>query len=120
MNRLIIGTVTAQLTPDEATITPDDRREIVKTVTYSGGAFVPSVCVIDGGYCAAGQIDSYQNVKFKLSDWPTVLGYATARTLVSVTGIDGITESNCWVKIGQYMPQKKFNSMIANIEIGRA
>lgn len=119
MNRLIIGTVTAMLTPDEANIQIDDRQELIKTVAYSGGAFVPSVCVIDGGVCAAGKVDSYSGVKFKAADWPTVLGYSTNRTLVSVTGLDGVAESNCRVVIKQAEMQKKFSSVTADLQIWR-
>ena len=119
MKRLIIGTVTALLTPDEATSTPDDRQSLEKTFSYSGGVIVPGVLAVDGGYVASGRVDSYSGVKFSSADWATVLGYCTARTLVSVTGLDGVAVSNCRVRYKQSVEQKKFNSVTADIEIWR-
>ena len=104
MNRLTIGTVTALLAPDEATSQPDDRQELVKTFSYSGGAIVPGVLVVDGGAVANGRVDSYSGVKFSAAGWATVLGYATNRTMVSVTGLDGVT-ATCRVRVKQYQHQ---------------
>ena len=119
MKRLIIGTVTALLAPDEATVTHDDRQELVKTFSYSGGVITPTVQAVDAGYVASGQVDSYSGAKFRAVDWPTVLSCATARTLVSVTGLDGVTVSNCRVVIKQHVEQRRTNSVTADIEIWR-
>ena len=119
MKRLIIGTVTALLAPDEATVTPDDRQELVKTFSYSGGVIVPGVLVVDGGTVATGREDSYSGVKFSAAGWATVLGYATDRTLVSVTGLDGVAVSNCRVRVKQYQDQRRFNMVIADLEFWR-
>jgi len=119
MNRLTIGTVTALLAPDEATSTPDDRQSLEKTFSYSGGAIVPGVLVVDGGTVASGRVDSYSGVKFSAADWATVLGYATNRTMVSVTGLDGVTVASCRVRVKQYQDQRRFNTVIADLEIWR-
>ena len=119
MKRLIIGTVTALLTPDEATVTPDDRQTLEKTFSYSGGVIVPGVLVVDGGTVAAGQVDSYSGVKFSAAGWAAVLGYATGRTLVSVTGLDGVTVASCRVRVKQYQDQRRFDAVTADIEIWR-
>lgn len=119
MKRLIIGTVTALLAPDEATVTHDDRQTLEKTFSYTGGVIVPGVLVVDGGTVASGRVDGYSGVKFRSTDWPTVLGYATGRTLVSVTGLDGVTVASCRVVIKQHMEQRRSSSVTADIEIWR-
>ena len=119
MKRLIIGTVTALLAPDESTSTPDDRQTLEKTFSYSGGSIVPGVLVVDGGHVATGRVDSYSGVKFSAAGWATVLGYATNRTLVSVTGLDGVAVSNCRVRVKQYQDQRRFDTVTADIEIWR-
>lgn len=119
MNRLIIGTVTARLSPTDARTIPDDRQELVKTISYSGGAFVPSVVVVDGGYTTNGEITSYSGVKIAAADWSTILGYHTARTAVSVTGLDGVAVSGCRVKLLNWSNNKNFATYTADLEIWR-
>ena len=119
MSRLIIGTVTAFLTPDEITITPDDRQEKVNTTTYSGGAFMPSVSVIDGGMCESGQVGSISGAKFRAADWATIYGYWENRTPVTVSFTD-TTWTNCRIKLTRWTQSKKFGSVTtADIEIWR-
>ena len=118
MNRLQIGTVTAQLSA-EARHTPDDRQEIVKTIVYSGGVFVPSVVAVDGGYCADGETISYSGVVFTAADWATVKGYWQGRTLVTVVGVDGATYSSCRIVVRRWTRNKYFTSVTADIEIWR-
>lgn len=118
MAQLQIGTVTALLSPDDATLQPDDRQELVKTTSYSAGAFVPSAVVVDGGYLATGAIMRLSGVKFKTADWATVEGYWTSRTLVPVVDLTGNTTANCRVRVTQWIVHKKFPSVItADLEI---
>jgi len=118
MNRLIIGAVTALLTPDEPKVTPDDRQELAKTLIYTNGAFTPSVSVIDGGYCLAGAVMSLSGVKFKNSDWPTIYGYWTNRTKITLIDCAGNSTANCRVVLKAWTQNKYFSSVItADIEI---
>ena len=118
MNRLQIGTVTAQLSAD-ARHTPDDRQELVKTITLSGGVCVPSVAVVDVGNCADGETISYSGVVFTATDWATVKGYWQNRTLVAVVGVDGVTYGSCRIVVRQWTHNKHFTSVAADIEIWR-
>ena len=119
MARLIIGTVTAIRSPDEAQVTPDDRQELIKTVVYSGGAFTPSVLVTDGGTSGDGVIIGYSGIKFHAGDWATIRGYWTGRVLVTVTGIDGEQLTNCRIVLKQWKLDRKFNVVTADLEIWR-
>ena len=117
MNRLKIGTVTALLTPDEIRITPDDRQELIKTVEHTGGVFVPSVSVVDGGICATGAIMTASGVKFSAVDFGTVKGYWENRTLVAVTDLAGTQIDNCRIKITQWTENKKFDAITCDLEV---
>lgn len=119
MARLVIGTVTAIRSPDEAQVTPDDRQEMIKTVVYSGGAFTPSVLVTDGGALDDGAVISYSGIKFHASDWATIRGYWTDRLLVSVAGIDGELLTNCRIVLKQWKLDRKFKMVTADLEIWR-
>ena len=118
MKRLIIGSVTALWTPDEPKVTPDDRQELVKTFTLSGGAYVPSVVVVDAGRTDDGEVKAYSGVKFTSTDWATVQGYAKTRTMVTVVGTDGVSGLGRIVDKGS-IENKHFNSVTADIEIWR-
>ena len=118
MNRLQIGTVTAQLSAD-ARHTPDDRQELIKTITLSGGVYVPSVTVVDAGNCEDGETISYSGVVFTATGWATVKGYWQNRTLVTVVGVDGVTYSSCRIVVRQWTRNKHFTSVAADIEIWR-
>lgn len=119
MNRLIIGAVTALLSPSEAQITPDDRQEKVKTVSYENGAFVPSSIVVDGGYFPGGLVESYSGVKFKASDWPAIYSYWASRTRVPVTGLDGAAADNCRIVLRGWTVSKHFGTVTADLEVWR-
>lgn len=118
MNRLQIGTVTAKVSPD-AKHTPDDRQELVKTISLTGGVYVPGVAVVDAGHSASGEIISYAGAVFKDADWATVKGYWQNRTLVSVISVDGVTYSSCRVIVRQWTRNKNFASVTADIDIWR-
>lgn len=119
MARLVIGAVTAMQSPDEAQVTPDDRQELVKTVVYAGGTFTPSAQVLDGGKSDSGTVIAYSGVKFQVSDWPVIYGYWADRTLVAVTGIDGVLLSGCRIVLKQWKPGKKFKVVTADLEVWR-
>ena len=119
MNRLIIGTVAATLTPDEIRNTPDDRQELIKTVEHTGGAFVPSVAVFDGGCCDAGQIMAVSGVKFSAANFATIKGYFDQRTAVSVTDLNGVQTSNCRIVLRQWTENKRFDIITADLEVWR-
>lgn len=119
MRRLIIGSVTAQLTPDEIKITPDDRQEQVKTMAYSGGVWNPSAAVVDGGYYESGEVMSVSGVKFKQSDWATIYGYWTGRTAVSVTDLNGTVKTGCRIVLRGWSQSKRFDTVIADLEVWR-
>ena len=118
MNRLKIGTVTAFLTPDEISITPDDRQELVKTLEYSSGVWVPSVVAVDGGHCEEGAVMTLSGVKFRLTDWGTIYGYWTGRTSVSVADATGTVTSGCRVVVKGWKQSKRFKDTItADLEV---
>lgn len=117
MRRLKIGTVTAHLTPDEISFAPDDRQELVKTIEYTAGTFLPSVAVVDGGYCAAGAIMSVSGVVFKSADWATIYGYWTGRTSVAVTDVTGTVTDNCRIVLRGWKQNKKFDIITADLEV---
>ena len=119
MARLVIGAVAAIRSPDEAQVTPDDRQELVKTVVYSGGAFTPSVQVLDGGMSDDGVVIGYSGIKFQAGDWPAIRGYWSSRTQVSVTGIDGVLLTNCRIVLKQWKLDRKFKVVTADLEIWR-
>ena len=119
MARLVIGAVTAIRSPDEAQVTPDDRQELVKTVVYSGGAFTPSVQVLDGGMSDDGVVIGYSGIKFQAGDWATLCGYWTGRLRISVTGIDGELLTNCRIVLKQWKIDRKFKVVTADLEIWR-
>lgn len=119
MKRLIIGGITVHLTPEDAKITPDDRQELVKTLSYVDGEFVPSTVVVDSGYNESGEVTSYTGVKLKTAGWSTIKGYWTARTLVTVVGIDGVSRNSCRVVVKSWSENKYFDSVTADIEIWR-
>ena len=119
MNRLIIGTVAATLTPDEIRNTPDDRQELIKTVEHTGGAFVPSVAVFDGGCCDAGQIMAVSGVKFTVANFATIKGYHDHRTAVAVTDLNGTQTNNCRVVLRQWAENKRFATITADLEVWR-
>ena len=119
MARLVIGAVSALRSPDEAQVTPDDRQELVKTVAYAGGFFSPSVQVLDAETTDAGEVISYSGIKFQAGDWPAVRGYWSSRTLVSVTGIDGVLLTNCRIVLKQWKIDRKFRVVTADLDIWR-
>lgn len=69
---------------------PDDRMQLVKTVTNAG---VPSVTVEDYGVVDNGEIISCSAV-FSSADYSTLLSWWSARNRVNVTLDDGTTISN--------------------------
>lgn len=119
MARLKIGSVTALLTPDDITVVPDDRRELVKTVVNVGGAFHPSVAVVDGGLCSSGVVMRLSGVKFGADDFATVQGYSDNRTAVAVTDASGSETAGCTVKLTQWTQSKKFSAVTCDLEVWR-
>ena len=126
MNRFVIGSVTAKLTPDEVKITTDDRQELVKTLVYSSGEFSPGISVVDGGYCSAGAVMALSGVKFSNvaaagnpeSDWQIIYGAWTARSKVTVVDCAGNSTANCRVVLKGWTQNKKFSGFVlADLEI---
>lgn len=109
MNRLTIGTVTAFLSPNQIII-PDDRREMIKTVTFSGGSFVASTIVIDGGTTEGGAVLSVRGVVIAAADWSTFYGYSTGRSSVSIVDTTG-TARQCTIKITNIEISKDFKNV---------
>ena len=76
-------------------IIPDDRQQLVKTVTNAG---VPSVTVEDYGVVSDGEIISLSAV-FSASDYSTLLSWWSARNRVAITLEDGSTISNARIVV---------------------
>ena len=119
MSQLVIGTVTAQLTPDEVRLVPDDRQEQVKTMTYSAGSWLPSLAVVDGGMCEAGEVMTVSGAQFTLADWNTLFDYWTNRTLVSVTDLSGTARSGCRIVVKGWTQNKRFSVVSVDLEVWR-
>lgn len=122
MATLKIGSATALLSTDEPRTTPDDRMELVKGVYYDTGtaSFKPTAVAVGLGRCAAGDVTSYSGVKFRAADWTLVEGYWAAQTLVTVIGVDGVSLTNCRVRITGYAPHRRFSGTVtADIDIWR-
>ena len=79
---------------------PDDRQQLVKTVTNNG---TPSVTVEDYGVVANGEVISCSAV-FSPADYTTLLGYWSARTRVRVEMDDGtvITDARIVLRRSSY------------------
>ena len=121
MGSLQIGTAKALLSPDEIEYTKDNRRELVKTLSYSAGAWIPGVVILDNGVCAAGLIARYSGVKFKTADWQAVEALADSLATCSVVDPDGTSQTGCRVFVASYKKTKKFPGIITvDIEIWRA
>lgn len=110
-----IGTVKSIGKTEGLQIIPDDRQELVKTVTSAGAS---SVAVEDAGYVADGQVISLSAV-FSDADFNTLSGYWTARTLVTVVLDDGTTISNARIVIKGYQYYDKLINTykLVNLEI---
>ena len=117
MNRLIIGTVTAHLTPDQISISPDDRQELVQTLAYTDGNWTPSVAILDGGICESGEKMMISGVKFRQADWATIYGYWTGRTAVSITDTTGTVKAGCRVVVKGWVMSKRFATITADLEV---
>ena len=117
MRRLIIGSVTALFTPDEVKIMLDDRQELVQTMTYSAGAWHPSVVVHDGGVCENGEKLIASGVKFKQSDWATIYGYWLNRTAISVTDLNGTVRTGCRLLLTGVAQSKQFETVTCDFEV---
>lgn len=90
-----IGSVRSLGHAQNLEIIPDDRQQLVKTVTNNG---VPSVTVEDYGVVSNGEVISL-SATFSASDYTTLLGYWSARTLVTVVMDDGTTISNARIVV---------------------
>ena len=94
---------------EDLEFTPDDRQEIIKTVTSSGTA---SVTVEDYGVVANGEVISLSAV-FSSADYNTLKTYWSARNRVNVVLDDGTTINNARLVIrgtkyyDNLMPQYK-------------
>lgn len=116
---LIIGTVQALTSPEAPEIKEDDRQELVKTLTLTGGVFTPSAEVVDMGYCEDGEVVVLTGVKYTSTDWETIKGYWTGRTLVSVTGTPGISGNNRRIVVKSHTEDKRWAIVTVNLEIWR-
>ena len=110
---ITIGTATSIGNPDSSGVNPDDRQELVKTLTYSGGAFAASAFVVDMGHAAAGDVLTFTGVSFTAANWELVKAAWLARTLVSVSDGAGNTLANCRVKVTKYNNIPKFAGFVA-------
>lgn len=90
-----IGSIKSIGKTDGLQIVPDDRQELVKTVTSAG---VASVAVEDNGVVDNGEVVSCSAV-FSASDYLTLRGYWSNRTRVTVILDDGTTISNARIVI---------------------
>lgn len=110
-----IGTVKSIGRAENLQYIPDDRQELVKTVTSAGAS---SVAVEDAGYVADGQVISLSAV-FSDADFNTLSGYWTARTLVTVVLEDGTPISNARIVIKgyQYYDRLINDYKLVNLEI---
>ena len=90
-----IGTIKSIGRSDGLEFTPDDRQQLVKTFNSSGNS---TVTVEDYGVVANGEVISFSAV-FSATDYSTLLGYWTNRTLVTVVLDDGTTISNARVVV---------------------
>jgi len=120
MASLQIGSAQAMLTPTEIEYVKDNRRELVKTLSYSGGVWVPGVVVLDNGVCATGLVAKYSGVQFDAVNWTIVEGYADNLTACTVTDPDGSSHANCHIFIAAYKKNKRFPGIVtADVEIWR-
>lgn len=90
-----IGTIKSIGKTSNLQIIPDDRQDLVKTVTSTG---VSSVVVEDAGYVADGEVISL-NATFSDTDFTTLKNYWINRTKVAVVLDDGTTISNARIVI---------------------
>lgn len=90
-----IGTIESVGSTNNLERLPDDRQQLVKTVTNNG---TPSVTVEDYGVVANGEVISCSAV-FSATDYATLLNYWSGRTQVNVTLDDGTTISNARVVV---------------------
>ena len=117
---LKIGTATAMLTPETAEFTPDNRRQLVKTMTLSGGVLTPSVSIRDGGYCASGLVAKYAGTKWDNENWALVEALAAGLAACTVVEPDGSTTESCHIFISRYVKNKHFPGYVeADLEIWR-
>jgi len=120
MASLQIGSAKAMLTPAEMEYVKDNRRELVKTLSYSGGNWIPSVAILDNGTCQAGLVVKYSGVQFDSVNWAIVEGYADNLTVCTVTDPDGSVAANCHIYIAAYKKNKRFPGIItADVEVWR-
>lgn len=98
-------------------IIPDDRQEIIKTVTSSG---TPSVAVVDYGVVDDGQIISFAAV-FSSLDYDTLVYYWSHRTKVTVRLDDGTIVNNARlvIKRTQYYDDLINNFKLVQLEVWR-
>lgn len=93
-----IGTIKSIGKTSNLQVIPDDRQELVKTVTSTG---VSSVVVEDAGYVADGEVISL-NATFSDTDFTTLKNYWINRTKVTVTLDDGTTINNARIVVKGY------------------
>lgn len=105
-----IGTVKSIGKTEGLQIIPDDRQELVKTVTSTGAS---SVAVDDAGYVSDGNVISL-NAVFSDTDFTVLSGYWTARTKVTVVLDDGTTIYNARIVIKGY---QYYNDLINNYKL---
>lgn len=112
-----IGTVRSLGNTDGLQVTPDDRQQLVKTVTSAG---VASVAVEDNGVVANGEVISLSAV-FSAADYVTLSGYWTNRTKVTVVLDDGSTISNARIVIKnvQYYDNMLSSFKLVQLEVWR-
>ena len=115
-----IGTAYSLGNPDSSGTAPDDRQELVKTLSYTGGVFAASAFVVDMGHIAAGDVLSFTGVNFNAANWEIVKAAWLARTLVTVIDEVGNSFSNCRVRVVKYKNIPKFAGFVAaDIDIWR-
>ena len=117
---ITIGSATSIGNPDSSGTNPDDRQELVKTLSYSGGVFTGTAFALDMGHVAAGDVLTFTGVSFTAANWALVKAAWLGRTLVSVGDGAGNTLANCRVKVTKYNNIPKFAGFVAaDLEVWR-
>ena len=122
MYKLTIGAAVARLSPNEPKTTPDDRKELAKAVYYDAAtaSFKPTAVAVGLGRCSAGDITLYSGCSFDEANWAIVVGLWENQTLCTVVGVDGVSKSNCRIRVTGYSDNKLFpNVKTADIEVWR-
>lgn len=112
-----IGTIQSIGSTQNLEKIPDDRQQLVKTVTNAG---VPSVTVEDYGVVSDGEVISLSAV-FSSADYTTLLGYWSNRTQVRVELDDGtvITNARIVIRRMQYYDKLMNSYKTVQLEIWR-